>query len=108
MIDALDWITENAGGGKYSTVGTTRVAVAGQSCGGLETYQMRDDDRVGYLGIFNSGFVDSGGAGGMPDEGADTIHEIDKPVFYFLGGPTDIAYANVSPRLFHVDSTIAG
>ncbi len=73
MIDALDWITGNAGYGKYSTVDTTRVAVAGQSCGRLETYQMRDDPRVGYLGIFNSGFLDSGGIDGMPDEGPETI-----------------------------------
>jgi hypothetical protein len=73
------------------------VAVAGQSCGGLETYQMRDDPRVGYLGIFSSGFLDSSGIDGMPDEGPDTIQEVNWPVCYFLGGTTDIAYANVRP-----------
>ncbi|KAL4786409.1 hypothetical protein BJX76DRAFT_346250 [Aspergillus varians] len=97
MKDALDWVEKKAGTGKYSTVDTTRLAVAGQSCGGLETYQMRDDPRVSYLGIFNSGFLDLGllgGLMGMPNEGPETIKEVKKPVFYFLGGEEDIAYSN--------------
>ncbi|KAL3468914.1 hypothetical protein BJX99DRAFT_265700 [Aspergillus californicus] len=97
MKDALDWIDEKAGTGRYTTVDTARVAVAGQSCGGLEAYQMRDDARVSYLGIFNSGFLDLGFLGGLlglPNEDPETIHEVKKPVFYFLGGEEDIAYAN--------------
>ncbi|KAL2816466.1 Alpha/Beta hydrolase protein [Aspergillus granulosus] len=99
MKDALDWIERRAGSrGKYATVDATRVAVAGQSCGGLEAYQMRDDPRVGYLGIFNSGFLDVpgflGGLLGIPGEGPETIEEVDLPVFYFLGGEEDIAYPN--------------
>lgn len=101
MKDALDWIEKKAGtpGSKYKNVDTTRLAVAGQSCGGLETYQMRDDPRVHYLGIFNSGFLDMGPIGdliGMPNESPETIGEVKKPVFYFLGGEGDIAYKNVS------------
>lgn len=34
---ALDWVTKNAGQGKYANVDKSRIAVAGQSCGGLET-----------------------------------------------------------------------
>ncbi|KAL5000847.1 Alpha/Beta hydrolase protein [Aspergillus recurvatus] len=98
MKDALDWIEKSANKtGKYRTVDTSRIAVAGQSCGGLEAYQMRDDERVKYLGIFNSGFLDLGSFGdlpGMPNEDPDTIREVKKPVFYFLGGKKDIAYKN--------------
>ncbi|KAL3491126.1 hypothetical protein BJX62DRAFT_225493 [Aspergillus germanicus] len=99
MTDALDWISRRAGTrGRYATVDASRVAVAGQSCGGLEAYQMRDDPRVGYLGIFNSGFLDLpgflGGLLGIPGEGPETIEEVDLPVFYFLGGEEDIAYPN--------------
>ncbi|KAL4805426.1 hypothetical protein BDV18DRAFT_152738 [Aspergillus unguis] len=97
MKDALDWVEEKAGSGKYASVDTSRIAVAGQSCGGLEAYQMRDDERVQYLGIFNSGFLDMGPFGdllGMPNEDPDTIKEVKKPVFYFLGGEEDIAYKN--------------
>jgi hypothetical protein len=34
---ALAWIEENAGKGKWANLDKTRVAAAGQSCGGLET-----------------------------------------------------------------------
>jgi hypothetical protein len=33
--EALNWITQNAGKGKYTQVDASRVGVAGQSCGGL-------------------------------------------------------------------------
>ncbi|KAL6234360.1 hypothetical protein BDW75DRAFT_241172 [Aspergillus navahoensis] len=97
MRDALDWIEDRAGSGRYRTVDAGRVAVAGQSCGGLEAYQMRDDPRVSYLGIFNSGFLDLGFLGGllgMPNEDPETIKEVHLSVFYFLGGEEDIAYPN--------------
>ncbi|KAL4969934.1 uncharacterized protein BDV14DRAFT_209075 [Aspergillus stella-maris] len=97
MKDALDWISNKAGSGKYAAVDSSLVAVAGQSCGGLEAYQMRDDERVQYLGIFNSGFLDLGPIGellGMPGESPETIQEVKKPVFYFLGSEKDIAYKN--------------
>lgn len=115
MKDALDWIEKKAGtpGTRYKNVDTARLAVAGQSCGGLETYQMRDDHRVKYLGIFNSGFVDMGLIGGiigMPNESPDTIKEVKKPVFYFLGGEEDIAYKNVScvSRLWDIAKDLIG
>ncbi|KAL4906969.1 hypothetical protein BDW74DRAFT_176566 [Aspergillus multicolor] len=100
MRDALDWVenvTNHTGRYWGAAIDTANIAVAGQSCGGLEAYQMRDDERVKYLGIFNSGFLDLGFFGdllGMPNEDPETIKEVKKPVFYFLGGETDIAYKN--------------
>jgi hypothetical protein len=35
--EALTWLTKNAGKGKYANVDISRVAVAGQSCGGIES-----------------------------------------------------------------------
>jgi hypothetical protein len=35
--EAFAWIGKNAGKGKYTKVDKDRVAVAGQSCGGLES-----------------------------------------------------------------------
>jgi hypothetical protein len=35
---ALAWVEQNAGKGKWANLDKTRVAAAGQSCGGLETY----------------------------------------------------------------------
>jgi hypothetical protein len=35
--EAFTWIEKNAGKGKYAKLDKTRVAIAGQSCGGLES-----------------------------------------------------------------------
>ncbi|KAL2830852.1 Alpha/Beta hydrolase protein [Aspergillus cavernicola] len=103
MRDAITWITTKSltpttnnsntdSNSKYTTVDPTRIAVAGQSCGGLEAYQLRNDERVLHLGIFNSGFFDFSFLPGF--ESPEVIAEVDKPVFYFLGGESDIAYEN--------------
>ncbi|KAE8140155.1 hypothetical protein BDV38DRAFT_269184 [Aspergillus pseudotamarii] len=99
MADAVEWITPRAGTpGRYASVDATLIAAAGQSCGGLETYRMRSNERISILGIFNSGFLGNetfvASVGGQATEPQTTIREVHKPVFYFLGGPTDIAYAN--------------
>ena len=36
--EAFDWIEKNAGQGKYAKVDKNHVAIAGQSCGGLESW----------------------------------------------------------------------
>jgi len=75
---------------KYPFVESGRVAVAGQSCGGLEAYEVASDTRIKALGVFNSGFFTT-------SEARRVLPGIrEKPVFYFLGGRTDIAYSNVS------------
>jgi len=61
-------------------------AAAGQSCGGGETYGVSHDPRVKVLGIFNSG--------GMGAVGNNAPNTFTKPIFYFLGGPSDLAYQN--------------
>ena len=94
QIAAIDWAIANAGKGDWAHMDATRVAAAGQSCGGLETYGLITDDRVGTLGIFNSGNL---GGGVSP---APTIN---KPIFYFLGGPTDVAYTPVSAYSMLID-----
>jgi hypothetical protein len=38
MEEAFSWIEKNAGIGKFVNVDKSRVAVAGQSCGGLESF----------------------------------------------------------------------
>lgn len=63
----------------------TRVVAAGQSCGGLEAYAMKNDSRVAALGIYDSGYLND----------TDRAMTITKPVFYFLGGSSDVAYKNV-------------
>lgn len=89
LIQSLDFVTKNAGQGKYANVDASRIAAAGQSCGGLEAYETAADPRVKAIGIFNSGeFSDSASR--------QTVATLKQPVFYFLGGSSDIAYENVS------------
>jgi hypothetical protein len=61
----------------------------GQSCGGLEAYSASyHDDRIKMTILFNSGVLD--------DSKKYLLKELKAPVAYFLGGPTDMAYVNVS------------
>jgi dienelactone hydrolase len=94
MRDSIDWVAANAGKGSYAHVDGTRIATAGQSCGGLEALEMRNDTRVSTLGIFDSG-----------EFGTTTVPlEIHVPVFYFMGVLTDIACANVCFLLLSLPS----
>ena len=52
----------------------------------MEAYMLYNDPRISAIGIFNSGFTDAKNT---------TASKITKPIFYFLGGSTDIAFANV-------------
>jgi hypothetical protein len=81
---SLAWIEQNAGKGKWANLDGKRIAAAGQSCGGLETYDVATDPRVSVIGIFNSGEFGS----------SVKSTKVTKPIFYFLGGSSDIAYAN--------------
>jgi hypothetical protein len=88
MRDAISWARGKAGSssawGPYRNVDAGCIAVAGQSCGGLEAYQMRDGEGVSGLEIFNSGFIEGGGSTpGFPNEMEDpsVISEVHKPVF---------------------------
>lgn len=83
----LDWAVANAGKGNYSTVDASRVGVAGQSCGGLLAYDLESDRRVTALGIFNSGALNA--------QQRRKIPSFTKPIAYFLGGKSDIAWAQV-------------
>lgn len=89
MHDALRWVREKAGKEwPYERVDASRVAAAGMSCGGVEAYEMRNSGVVG-IGIFNSGLLDQGNR-------ARIMSEVKAPIFYFMGGQSDIAYNNVS------------
>lgn len=85
-LQALDWITGDDGSSVFAGVDTSRIAAAGQSCGGVQAYSVAGDERVTALGIFNSGMIDASSP--IPST-------VTQPIFYFLGGSTDIAYANV-------------
>ena len=91
LPDAIEWVWNNAGKGEYAHVDKTRIAAAGQSCGGVQAYSASLDPRVTLTGIFNSGLINAGNT--------KLFEKLHAPVGFFLGGPSDIAYENVSSRL---------
>jgi hypothetical protein len=110
LTKAIDWAAKKTSDPKWAHIDLSRVAAAGQSCGGTMAYAVEGDKRIRTLGIFNSGnfgksAAPKGGPGGMfgklnGGKGMlmvqSDVTKFTKPVFYFLGGPKDMAYANVS------------
>lgn len=84
MREAVTWAANGAGGA--FNVDRTKIMTAGYSCGGTEAYAFIDDARVSSIGIYNSGMLGN----------YDQAKTIRKPVIIALGGPSDIAYPNVS------------
>ncbi|MDE3723289.1 alpha/beta hydrolase [Nocardiopsis sp. N85] len=89
LTEAIDWaVAENTRlFGEYrGRIDTGHIAVMGQSCGGLETYEVADDPRITTTVLWNSGL--------LTDRDDHLLDDLHAPVAYFTGGPSDIAYAN--------------
>jgi hypothetical protein len=96
LTDAIDWaIRQSADKSSplYGKIDTTRIAAAGQSCGGLQTIAVSADPRITTSVIFNSGTFGAGPMG-MSAATKGSLEKLHAPTAYFIGGPTDIAYAN--------------
>ena len=101
LLDAVDWaIRQNADRTSpfYQKLDTTKVAVMGQSCGGLQTIAVSPDPRVTTSVLFNSGVLPDGAPTptGRALSEASKVHldRLHAPIAYFIGGPTDVAYPN--------------
>ncbi|MFG1997241.1 cellulose binding domain-containing protein [Actinoplanes sp. NPDC048988] len=89
LTQSIDWaLAENsrAGSKYYGRIDTTKIAVGGFSCGGLEAYAVSNDPRVTTTTIFSSGLLN--------DADDYQLRRLTKPIAYFVGGPSDIAYPN--------------
>ncbi|WP_281934957.1 cellulose binding domain-containing protein [Micromonospora sp. AKA38] len=89
LTQSIDWaVAENSRSGSkyYNRLDTSKIAVAGFSCGGLEAYAVSADPRVTTTGIFSSGLLN--------DADDYQLRRLTKPIAYFVGGPSDIAYPN--------------
>lgn len=89
MSQSIDWaISENSrqGSALYGKIDTSKIAVGGWSCGGLEAYAVSNDPRITTTTIFSSGLL---------NDGDDyQLKRLTKPIAYFIGGSGDIAYPN--------------
>jgi hypothetical protein len=105
LSDFIDWaIAENARAASpyRGKIDTTKIALAGHSCGGLQAIALADDPRITTVVVLNSGTISRAGiptpdggvrqpSGYLPSSEAD-LKEFHTPVIYLIGGPTDVAY----------------
>jgi pimeloyl-ACP methyl ester carboxylesterase len=90
MRASLDWATKG-GANKYGNVNLSAIATMGHSCGGLEAMSTAyHDERVKRVVLFNIAI--------FQDEKRYLLQEIKVPVAWFVGGPKDMGYPNVSYR----------
>jgi dienelactone hydrolase len=101
LIEAIDWaIVENSRRGSryYGKLDTTKIAVAGMSCGGVQAIEASVDPRISTTIVANSGLMTepttmSGSGKPVPKESLNLMHA---PVLYMSGDESDIAYANAN------------
>jgi hypothetical protein len=98
LFDALGWIAgenDRQGSPFFGRVAIDRVATMGHSCGGLQSVRASIDPRVTTAVVLNSGMMPDGDQymirHGLERSILDRMHA---PIAYFIGGETDIAYAN--------------
>jgi len=101
LLDAIDWAirqNDDASSPFHQKIDTTKVAVMGQSCGGLQTIAVSPDPRVTTSVLWNSGVLPAGAptpSGLQLSEATkDHLGRLHAPIAYFIGGPSDIAYPN--------------
>ena len=95
MLEAMDWITTQNADPKseyYHMIDLDNVAAMGQSCGGSQVLAVAHDPRIKTCVMLNSGIGD------MAMSGADkeNLKNVHTPMFYMIGGPTDIAHQNAN------------
>ena len=108
MIDAIQWATaenERAGSKYYKHLNTKKIAVMGQSCGGVQAIEVAADSRVTTAMIWNSGlFAQPSNMGGGKIIGKKDLESIHVPVAYISGDSTDIAFNNANADFEYLKS----
>jgi dienelactone hydrolase len=120
LLDAVDWAAaENARQGSelYGKVDTSKVAVMGHSCGGLQAMEVSTDPRITTTVLLNSGILRPppaasagepaprrGGMPGMPAVTKDQLAKLHAPIAYIIGGKSDIAHDNAADDFAKIES----
>jgi hypothetical protein len=108
MLDAMKWaIAENARADSkyYKRLNTAKIAVMGQSCGGVQAIEVAADPRITTAIVWNSGlFAQPSDMGGGKTLGKKDLESIHVPMAYISGDPSDIAHNNANSDFEYINS----
>jgi dienelactone hydrolase len=99
LIDAIDWAEqENArrGGPYFERLDTRKIAIMGQSCGGLQAIAASADPRTTATGVWNSGTYMPDGTRRYAPATRPDLAKLHAPVLYVTGDARDQANPNAT------------
>jgi len=96
----------------YQRMDMTKVAVMGQSCGGLQALAVSADPRVKTTVVLNSGVIaaegaDLNAAGRNLVVDKSVLRLLHAPILYMVGGEEDQAYPNALDDYDRIDNVFA-
>jgi len=108
LLDAIKWATaenERPASKYYKRLNTGKIAVMGQSCGGVQAIEVAADSRVTTAMVWNSGlFAEPSTMGGGKTIGKKDLESIHVPMAYISGDSTDIAFNNANSDFEYLKS----
>jgi dienelactone hydrolase len=108
MFDAMKWATaenDRSGSKYYKHLNLAKIAVMGQSCGGVQAIEVAADPRITTAMIWNSGlFAQPSNMGGGKTLSKKDLESIHVPMAYISGDPTDIAHNNANSDFEYIKS----
>ena len=108
LIEAMNWaLAENqrAESKYYRRLDSRKIAVMGQSCGGVQALEVAVDPRITTAVIWNSGlFPKPTAMGGGKVMSKDDLKSLHVPVAYISGDAQDIAFVNAEDDFEHISS----
>ncbi len=97
LMWAIDWaLAQNANPKSpyHQRIDPNAIAVSGFSCGGVQALRIGSDPRVKTIVAMNTGLFSEATPLPEMDVPKSALNALHTPVFYLLGGETDIAYPN--------------
>jgi hypothetical protein len=108
MLDAMKWAAaenDRAGSKYYKHLYTAKIAVMGQSRGGVQAIEIAADPRITTAIVWNSGLFaqpsDMDGGKTLSKKDLESIHV---PMAYISGDPSDIAHNNANSDFEYIKS----
>ena len=108
LLDGIDWALaeQTRPASRYAgKLATDRIAVMGQSCGGLQALAVSPDPRITTSVIWNSGLLTDPLPPHLPMPQVDkaVLERLHASIAYVLGGVADSAYANALDDVARID-----